>query len=130
MGRSSSISGFYKLPPKERLAMVKEFANLSDEECAVLQNTGALPLDAADRMIENVVGAFPLPLGIGVNLNNEPARSEPAAVSIKELTGKHASPKILLDCFLDEFEGEDWDHVYDNSGADAYLPRYDVPPDD
>jgi len=67
MGKSSSISGFYKLNPKERLALVKEFAGLSDKECAVLQNTGALPLDAADRMIENVVGAFPIPLGIGVN---------------------------------------------------------------
>jgi hydroxymethylglutaryl-CoA reductase len=65
--KSSSISGFYKLTPKERLALVKEFAVLSDEECALLQNTGSLPLDMADRMIENVVGAFPLPLGIGVN---------------------------------------------------------------
>jgi hydroxymethylglutaryl-CoA reductase len=67
MAKSSSISGFYKLNPKERLALVKEFAGLSDEECALLQNTGSLPLEMADRMIENVVGAFPLPLGIGVN---------------------------------------------------------------
>ena len=55
MSMSSLISGFYKLSPKERLALVKKFANLSDEECAMLQNTGSLPLDAADRMIENVV---------------------------------------------------------------------------
>jgi hydroxymethylglutaryl-CoA reductase len=67
MSRSSLISGFYKLSPKERLALVKEFADLSDEECDLLQNTGSLPLDMADHMIENVVGAFPLPLGIGVN---------------------------------------------------------------
>jgi hydroxymethylglutaryl-CoA reductase len=67
MTKLSSISGFYKLTPKERLALVKEFAGLSDEECALLQNTGSLPLDMADRMIENVIGAFPLPLGIGVN---------------------------------------------------------------
>jgi hydroxymethylglutaryl-CoA reductase len=67
MDKSSSISGFYKLTPKERLALVKKFAGLSDEECALLQNTGSLPLDMADRMIENVIGAFPLPLGIGVN---------------------------------------------------------------
>jgi hydroxymethylglutaryl-CoA reductase len=67
MNKSSSISGFYKLSPKERLAFVKEFAGLSDEECALLQNTGSLPLDLADRMIENVVGAIPIPLGIGVN---------------------------------------------------------------
>ena len=67
MSRSSSVSGFYKLTPKERLEFVKKFASLSDEECALLQNTGSLPLDLADRMIENVVGATPIPLGIGVN---------------------------------------------------------------
>ncbi|MGB9914336.1 MAG: hydroxymethylglutaryl-CoA reductase, degradative [Candidatus Bathyarchaeales archaeon] len=67
MSKPSAISGFYKLSPKERLALVKEFAGLSDEECALLMNTGSLPLELADRMIENVVGAFPLPLGIAVN---------------------------------------------------------------
>jgi hydroxymethylglutaryl-CoA reductase len=67
VNKSSAISGFYKLTPKERLAKIKEFADLTDEETAVVSNTGALPMEVADRMIENVVGAFPLPLGIGVN---------------------------------------------------------------
>jgi hydroxymethylglutaryl-CoA reductase len=67
MTKSSAISGFYKLTPKERLAKLKEFADLTEEEAAVLSNTGALPMEVADRMVENVVGAFPLPLGIGVN---------------------------------------------------------------
>jgi hydroxymethylglutaryl-CoA reductase len=67
MTKSSAISGFYKLTPNERLMKVKEFADLADEETAILANTGALPMEVADRMIENVVGAFPLPLGIGVN---------------------------------------------------------------
>jgi hydroxymethylglutaryl-CoA reductase len=67
MKKSSSISGFYKLTPKQRVQVLKELAGLSDEECALLQNTGALPLESADRMIENVVGAFPTPLGIAVN---------------------------------------------------------------
>jgi hydroxymethylglutaryl-CoA reductase len=67
MNKSSSISGFYKLSPKERLAFVKDFAGLSDDECFLLQDTGSLCLDLADRMIENVVGAIPIPLGIGVN---------------------------------------------------------------
>ncbi len=61
------FSGFYKLTPKERLELVKGFAGLSDEECALLQNTGSLPLDLADRMIENVIGAIPVPLGVAVN---------------------------------------------------------------
>jgi len=67
MSKSSSIAGFYKLNPKERLKLVKEFAHLTDEEAAMLQDTGSLPLDMADRMIENVVGVIPVPLGIGVN---------------------------------------------------------------
>jgi len=67
MSKTSLISGFYKLNPRDRLALVKKFADLSAEECTLLLKTGSLPLDAADRMIENVIGAFPLPLGIGVN---------------------------------------------------------------
>jgi hydroxymethylglutaryl-CoA reductase len=67
MNKTSMFSGFYKLSPKERLNFVKEFAGLTDEEAALLQNTGSLPLDLADRMIENVIGAIPIPLGIAVN---------------------------------------------------------------
>lgn len=67
MSKSSLVSGFYKLSPKERLQFVREFAGLSDEEATLLQNSGSLPLDLADRMIENVVGAIPIPLGIAVN---------------------------------------------------------------
>src|SRR4030067_2619921 len=95
MTKSSLISGFYKLTPKERLALVKEFVGLSDEECALLLNTGSLPLDAADRMIENVVGAFPLPLGIGVNflINNRDylipmAIEEPSVVAAASYAAK------------------------------------------
>ncbi len=67
MVKSSVISGFYKLSPKERLIFLKQFADLSETECNLLQNTGSLPLDLADHMIENVVGAMPMPLGIAVN---------------------------------------------------------------
>ncbi len=63
----SSISGFYKLSPKERLQLLKKLVGLSDDEVALLQNTGSLPLDLADNMIENVVGVMPMPLGIAVN---------------------------------------------------------------
>jgi hydroxymethylglutaryl-CoA reductase len=95
MNKSSSISGFYKLSPKERLALVKEFAGLSEEECALLQDTGSLSLEAADRMIENVVGAFPLPLGLGVNfiINNRDylvpmAIEEPSVVAAASYAAK------------------------------------------
>ena len=64
--RTSRISGFYKLAPKERLELVKDFAGLNDDEIAVLGNTGSLG-ELADRMIENAVGTMPLPVGIGAN---------------------------------------------------------------
>jgi len=67
MKKTSEISGFYKLSPKERLQIVKGFAGLTEEEVSLLQSTGSLELDLANRMIENVVGAFPIPLGIAVN---------------------------------------------------------------
>ncbi len=67
MERTSKISGFYKLPPQERLAAVKEFAGLTDEDVANISATGALKYDQLDRMVENVIGSMPVPLGIAVN---------------------------------------------------------------
>ncbi len=67
MERSSQISGFYKLSIEERLKAVKEFAGLTSEEVGLLKSTGSLELSLADRMIENVIGAMPIPLGVAVN---------------------------------------------------------------
>jgi len=67
MSKSSVISGFYKLSPKERLAIIKDFAGLTDEEVRLLENTGSLPIDVVDHMVENVIGVFPEPLGIAGN---------------------------------------------------------------
>ncbi len=64
---TSEISGFYKKSMEERLALVKRFAGLSAEESKAIGTTGALDPALVDRMIENVVGAMPLPLGIAVN---------------------------------------------------------------
>ena len=67
MKRTSQVSGFYKLGMNERAQIVKEFADLTDEEVGLLKSTGSLQPNLADRMIENVVGVFPIPLGIAVN---------------------------------------------------------------
>ena len=64
--KSSSFGSFYKLSTDERLKQVKDFAGLSDDEVKTLKS-GTLPFGSAERMIENVVGTFPLPLGIAVN---------------------------------------------------------------
>ena len=67
MGKNSKISGFYKLSPAERLKLVQDFSNLSKEEVKAIQSLSGLKLEDADRMIENVIGIMPVPLGIAVN---------------------------------------------------------------
>jgi hydroxymethylglutaryl-CoA reductase len=67
MERTSRIEGFYKLSMSERLKVVKEFANLTSEEALALTGFGGLDQSIPDKMIENAVGSFALPLGIAVN---------------------------------------------------------------
>lgn len=66
--KNSRLQGFYQLNPFERLQMVKSFDGLCDEDLRVLHGgQGALSIERADKMIENVVGTFNLPLGIATN---------------------------------------------------------------
>ncbi len=67
MRKTSELSGFYKLSPGERLKIVREYAGLSEEEAELLCKTGALELEQANRMIENVIGTTELPLGMATN---------------------------------------------------------------
>ncbi len=64
---SSEVPGFYKLPMQQRMSVVKKLTGLTDEEAKTLANTGGLPSDVADRMIENVIGGLTYPIGIAVN---------------------------------------------------------------
>ena len=61
------LSGFYKRTIEERLRILQQHVQLSDEEIALLKNSGALDLPRADRMIENVIGAIHFPLGIATH---------------------------------------------------------------
>lgn len=63
--KSSQVSGFYKLPIKERVEFVKIFSDLNEGEIKLFSS--CLNMDIADRMIENVLGTFEMPLGIAVN---------------------------------------------------------------
>jgi hydroxymethylglutaryl-CoA reductase len=62
---SSRIPGFYKLPPEERLKVIEEMTGLSGDDVAQL--TAGLGVEQADRMVENVIGTFQVPLGIATN---------------------------------------------------------------
>ncbi|MEM1525410.1 MAG: hydroxymethylglutaryl-CoA reductase, degradative, partial [Nitrososphaerales archaeon] len=98
--KSSQISGFYKLSPRERLNIVKEFAGLSDEEAELIYSMSGLKLDLANRMIENVIGGITIPLGIAVNflINNKDylipmALEEPSVVAAASNAARMARVK-------------------------------------
>jgi len=65
MARSSRISGFYNLSAAERRHIIVDWAELTQEDAAALD--GALALGQAEKMIENVVGTYALPMGIATN---------------------------------------------------------------
>ncbi len=64
---TSRIAGFYNLPLGERLDRLAEAAELSPEELASFRTLNGLGDEQADHMVENAVGTFGLPLGIGLN---------------------------------------------------------------
>lgn len=66
--RSSRIAGFHRKSLADRIAAVAEYAGLSDEERAHLANTGNLPAETADHLIENVVGTMNIPVGVATNM--------------------------------------------------------------
>ena len=64
----SSISKFFEKSRKDRLDIVANFANLTDDELDILKNdNGGISFDKADKMVENAIGTFSLPLGIATN---------------------------------------------------------------
>ena len=65
--KTSSYSGFFKLSAEERMKEVAEFCNLTQEEQEILKDADSLDMDKADHMIENVIGRFTLPMGVGIN---------------------------------------------------------------
>lgn len=106
MAKDSAFSGFYKLPVSERVRLVKQFAGLSEEEAGLLQKPSALGFDVANRMVENLIGVMPVPLGVAVNFHvngrdlivpmaiEEPsviAAASNAAKMCKEKGGFHAT---------------------------------------
>ena len=64
---NSRLKGFYKLTVDERRQLIAQSSNLSPEQIAALANNGELDDNAADRMIENVIGTMSLPVGIATN---------------------------------------------------------------
>jgi hydroxymethylglutaryl-CoA reductase len=100
MTESSELQGFYKLSMEERRGVLKNATSLTDEEIRTLANTGGLPAEVADHMIENVVGGYTYPLGMATNfrINGKDylvpmALEEPSVVAAASNAAKMARVK-------------------------------------
>ena len=67
MTRSSEVPGFYKRSLEERRAFVREWGGLTEEEARAYEFPPGVEPATLDRMIENVIGVMPLPLGVATN---------------------------------------------------------------
>jgi len=65
---NSRLPGFFRLDPTDRLGVIAELVDFGAQEVAALKGEPGLELEQANRMIENVVGVYGLPLGIATNL--------------------------------------------------------------
>lgn len=90
---------FHRKTVEERLALVREAASLAEDEVEFLRRQGALDIENANRMIENVVGETQLPLGIAMNfvINGKEylvpyALEEPSVVAAASYAAKLALP--------------------------------------
>jgi hydroxymethylglutaryl-CoA reductase len=100
MDRSSAISGFYKLSVEERRKVVQEWGGLTDVEAKAFAFPPGVDPAVLSRMIENVVGAFPLPVGIATHfrINGKDylvpmAIEEPSVVAAASNSAKVARPE-------------------------------------
>ncbi len=61
----SQLPNFRALSPAERLRHIAKTVGLSEAEQAQVTSPGALPLETANGMVENVIGTFELPMAVG-----------------------------------------------------------------
>ena len=68
------------------------------------QAASTVPVLEAVAEPSQPVNEWAVNIGIGINVNNDPAKEEPNATSLKNLLGKEILRKHVLSLFLDEFE--------------------------
>ncbi len=111
--RSSELSGFYRKSAEDRRRAVLEFAGIEPEAEKPWLPPEGVDRGILERMIENVIGTFPLPLGVATNFRvngkdylvpmalEEPsvvAAASHAAKISREKGGFHAqsSPPVMI----------------------------------
>jgi hydroxymethylglutaryl-CoA reductase len=81
MKYDSRIAGFHRLSLEERSRTLARRLGLDDLELACQLRDGGLAPATADKIVENVIGVYSLPLGVGLNFRvNGVDRLAPMAV--------------------------------------------------
>jgi len=66
--KDSALPKFFEKSREERISLIAAFSNLDDNDIELLNSSyGGIKFDNADKMIENAIGTFSLPLGIATN---------------------------------------------------------------
>ena len=65
---SSRIPNFFRMPIAQRISALHQRGLLSGDDVQLLSSGNhQVQLNVADKMIENVVGVFGLPMGVALN---------------------------------------------------------------
>ena len=63
------LEGFHRISREERLERVQEICGLTDDDLDLISNKKNISHQIAEHLIENVIGYFPIPLGVATNFN-------------------------------------------------------------
>ena len=63
------LENFHRISFEERQERLAQWCDLDPQELQVLKGVNALPMETAEHFIENVVGVFPMPLGVASYFN-------------------------------------------------------------
>jgi hydroxymethylglutaryl-CoA reductase len=95
---TSRLPGFYRLGISERRRRAHEASGVAENRFASI-DPGAVPLDLADGMIENVIGTYALPFAVAVNFTIDGrdtlvpmAIEEPSVVAAASNAARMARP--------------------------------------
>lgn len=87
---TSDFVTFSKLSPQQRLDEIVEHAGLTEAERKILCDPDSLTIEKADKMIDNVIGRYTLPIGTVIGLRvNGVVRTVPTVTE---------EPSVVLGC--------------------------------
>jgi hydroxymethylglutaryl-CoA reductase len=58
------LDNFHRISFEERQQRLAQWCDLDPQELQILKGVNALPMETAEHFIENVVGIFPMPMGV------------------------------------------------------------------